>query len=258
MRASTPFYYAAVLLFPSREVAVAAGRLQLRWYGLAYAAAFLLAWRLLLKLGRRLALPRGDWLTVATWAAAGTLLGGRLGFVLLYELDFFWHHPEQIFFLSGGGMSAHGGFLGVGIGLWLAARQTGVSYLLLLDTAVIPAGLGIGLGRLANYINRELYVSPPAFVLGAAEGVLPALLAWQLLRRGAAAGRPAGIFLAGYAIVRVLTEFLRVQPYGSYWGLTPGQWYSLPLLAAGVWLLMRPQDTAYPAAAHSRRGTRKA
>lgn len=238
-----------VALFPTRQVVVQLGPAAVTWYGLSYVLAFVLAWRLLPRLQhyRGLQLSSSEWLTVVTAAAAGVLLGGRLGYVLLYEPAYFARHPGEILYLAGGGMSSHGGLVGAALGLWWVSRRLRVSYLALVDVAVVPAALGLALGRAANFINGELYVSPTGFAAAIAGNLLLAGMAgWHLQRPAEAdhperrgAGQTAGLWLVGYAALRLTTELLREQPFGHVAGLTRGQLYSLPLLVLGLLLWRR-------------------
>ncbi len=146
-------------LFPSRTIALTIAGFPIHWYGLMYLAAFLLAWYLLPKIQkwRGLSLSRDAWSTLLAWGVIGVIVGGRLGFVLFYEPTFYLSNPLEIIKVWQGGMSSHGGFIGVGLALWLFARKQKINLLDLLDVIVVPVALGLALGRVGNLINGELY-----------------------------------------------------------------------------------------------------
>lgn len=215
----------------------------MRWYGVLYMVAFLTAWFMLPKLAkyRDLKLNGDDWLYIVTWGVAGVLLGGRLGFVLLYQPDMAWHSPLAILFLNQGGMSSHGGFVGVGVALWLASRKLKISYWSLLDVVVVPAGVGLALGRIGNIINGELFVSAGAGWLAVLGNLIIALVSWQVLKqvRGKLnqPGLVLGVFLIMYSLSRFALELFREVELVA--GLPAGWVYSMPLLLAGIWLVWR-------------------
>lgn len=265
--------------------------LALRWYALAYIAGLLLGWRLILRI---LATPR-LWSTTApatpeqierllTWVIFGVILGGRLGYVLFYQPAFFWQHPAEILRVWEGGMSFHGGFLGVAIAGIIFCRREGIPMLTMADLMATVAPIGLFLGRIANFINAELWGRPTTMPWGVAfpgeaaqtcEGVLTvcarhpsqiyeallegallfALLSYVLWRRDwlKTPGRIAGLFFAGYGAARFVVEFFRqpdaqfVSPgnplglayhWGGY-GLTMGQTLTIPMIAVGLWFMLR-------------------
>ncbi|MEO1089990.1 MAG: prolipoprotein diacylglyceryl transferase [Pseudomonadota bacterium] len=263
------------LAFPNVDpVLIELGPFALRWYALAYIVGLLFGWRYL-----RWVVRRPGWrLTpeaiddLLFYATLGVVLGGRLGFVLFYNFDYYLSHPLQIFAVWQGGMSFHGGLLGVIVACLLTARQHGVAPLEVGDAASIAAPIGLFLGRLANFVNGELYgrVSdvPWAMVFPTGgplarhpsqlyeaffEGlVLFAVMAWLASRPRHAdqMGLLSGVFLAGYGIARFMVEFVREPDpqLGLLFGfLTMGQLLSLPMIAAGLWLIRRAQ--ALPRAA---------
>lgn len=250
-----------ISFFPSRPVAVEIFGFGVHWYGLLYLAGFLAAWFLLPRLQkhRDLSLSRDDWSGLLSWAVLGVIVGGRLGFVLFYEPKFFLQHPLQIFAVWNGGMSSHGGFVGVAVALLLALRhRTWQDILRIADTVAVPAAIGLLLGRIGNFINQELYGTVTSLPWGIAvpgeEGLrhptqlyaslkdaFIALACFlHLHRRPFAPGRTFALFLILYGVLRFLLEILRVQPYG-WIGLGPvslssGQLLTIPVIAAGVWL----------------------
>ncbi|MBO4300423.1 MAG: prolipoprotein diacylglyceryl transferase [Desulfovibrio sp.] len=245
-------------------VALSIGSLQLRWYGLMYMAGFLLGWIL----GRwRAARPDSGWTPgevddLLTCVMIGIILGGRLGYVLFYDLPVYLADPMEIVRLWNGGMSFHGGLLGVLGAFWYYARTHGRSFLEVSDfiAPLIPQGLFFG--RLGNFINAELWgkVSslPWAMVFpgaGAAprhpsqlyeallEGVVLFFLVWIFSAKKRKPGAVSGMFAVGYAVFRFAVEFVRVPDaqlgYLAFGWLTMGQVLCVPLLLAGLWLLCR-------------------
>lgn len=231
---------------------VTIGAITLYWYGLLYVVAFALAFFLLARLQRyrSLALSPGQMLELVTWGALGAVVGGRLGYVLLYEPLYYWAHPLEILDLSAGGMSSHGGFVGVGIAMWVVsswvlsgrgAPRSGhplARYCSVLDILTVPAALGLALGRVGNLINQELYLTPLARVAAVASPLLLAALSYWALRRRPRAGAALGVFLVWYSLLRFGEEYLREPEWllsGGYF--TWGQVYTLPLFLAGLYLL---------------------
>ncbi len=220
----------------------------LRWYALAYIAGILLGWRLAATALRRPALWRGDHppMTpkdleeVMTAVILGILVGGRLGFVLFYQPGYYLAHPLEIPAIWQGGMSFHGGMLGVAAGLLIFAWRTRIPLLGILDTAALATPPGLLLGRIANFINAELWGRPTDLPWGvifpgaaaqdcagvaglcarhpsqlyeaALEGLLLGALVIVLAFRRGWLKRPGaltGIFLMGYALSRMLVELVR-------------------------------------------------
>ena len=236
------------------------------WYGLAYAAGFLAAAWLLGRWRRQDLAPArhaADESTLVTAVMIGVLAGGRLGHVLLYARDEFAADPFMVFQVWKGGMASHGGFLGVVLaGLWYA-RTRGVPFLAVGDLLCALAPAGIFFGRLANFVNAELVGRttdvpwavifphdgptprhPSQLYEAFGEGLLP--LVWVLLRypRRLPPGRLAGEFLLLYAAARIACEAFREAEDGHILGLTAGQFWTLPLAAAGLWLVWRARRTA--------------
>ncbi len=252
--------------FPSREIVLYLSGFEIRWYGVLYVASFLLALYLLPRLQRHrgLQLPLEDWLVVVTWVAVGIVVGGRLGYVVLYEPGYFAAHPLETLSLWQGGMASHGGFVGVGFVLWMLSRWYRWDLWKLLDVAVVPVALGLALGRLGNWINQELYVSNLAHMVAVVKNLaIAGVMYWHLRATswgfsGAAqrqtlssspgvterlgrvgSGRTLALFLILYGILRFITEYLRVQEWPAVVGLTRGQLFTLPIVAVGVWLWVR-------------------
>ncbi|NIZ14429.1 prolipoprotein diacylglyceryl transferase [Phaeobacter sp. HF9A] len=265
----------------------------LRWYALAYIAGILIAWGLALRAIRRPALWPNNTAPMEarqvedlmTWIILGVILGGRLGYVLFYDPARFMANPAQILRVWEGGMAFHGGLLGVVVAAWAYARRQGINVLSMADLVAHTVAPGLLLGRLANFVNAELWGRasdlpwavafpgaaaqncgqplgeicarhPSQLYEAAMEGlILGALILWLVYRRQAfhAPGRILGTFLTGYGLARCLVEFVRQpdaqfvspgNPLGLAWqingyGLTQGQALSLPMIALGLWFLLR-------------------
>lgn len=218
----------------------------LRWYALAYLVGLIVGWRIIVGLMRRPALWGGrapmrpeQAEELLTWVVLGVVLGGRLGFVLFYEPGYYLANPGQILKLWQGGMSFHGGFLGVVVAAWIYCRRHGVPALGLADALAVATPIGLGLGRVANFINAELWGRPTDLPWGVIfpgeaaqdcpgvsglcarhpsqlyeaglEGVVLAAVLFLLVRRGALRrpGLVLGVFLAGYGLSRFVVEFFR-------------------------------------------------
>ncbi|TNH39480.1 prolipoprotein diacylglyceryl transferase [Paracoccus haeundaensis] len=219
----------------------------LRWYALAYLAGLILGWRLIVAMMRRPALWGGTPPTapdrvddLLTWVILGVILGGRLGFVLFYEPAYYLSNPGQILQVWQGGMSFHGGFAGVIVATWAWSRSQGVPVLRLADAMAVVAPIGIFFGRIANFINAELWGRPTDLPWGVVfpgeaaqtcpgivgpcarhpsqlyeaglEGLLLGLILLVLVRAGGLRrpGLAFGVFLAGYGLARMFVELFRV------------------------------------------------
>ena len=241
------------------------GPFSLRWYSLSYIFAILGGWWLLSKMNRRAGSPmNAEQLdSFITWATLGVIIGGRLGYVLFYNLAQYLENPLAIFRLWDGGMSSHGGILGVllgSIGFGLANRVSGLRTL---DYVATVAPLGLGLGRLANFVNGELWGRPTGTDWGvifpgagpeprypsqlfefALEGVLlfsiMTLLFWGTNAR-LRPGLLAGVFGVAYGVSRVIVENYR-EPDAHIGflstGLTMGQTLTIPMIIAGILLIL--------------------
>jgi len=232
-----------VEFLPSREVAVSWGEFSVRWYGVLYLVAYGLAWWLMPRLQkyRKIGLTSDQWLVVMVLGVAGVLIGGRLGYVVFYEPLYFEKNLAEIFFLWQGGMSIHGGIVGVAAGLLIAGRYLKVSVLKLADVVVVPAGLGIALGRVGNLINRELFVSPEVNIgVIISSVVIAGICFWYLVKseKDTGGGRATALFLILVSGLRFFVEYGRVQEYGFWAGLARGQWLSVVGLVGGLalWL----------------------
>ncbi len=245
----------------------------LRWYALAYIAGLLIGWKLIVTLLKTPRLwPNGAPMQpeaverLLTWVILGVILGGRLGYVLIYDPGFFWANPLQIPVIWHGGMSFHGGFLGVVVAGILFCRREGIPMLTMADLMAIATPPGLFLGRIANFINAELWGRPTDLPWGVAfpgdaaqscpdllticarhpsqlyeaalEGLLLfAILAWAIWRAGwlRYPGRVAGLFFVGYGLSRFAVEFVR-QPDAQF--ITLGNPLGLALHVGGYGLTM--------------------
>jgi phosphatidylglycerol:prolipoprotein diacylglycerol transferase len=256
------------MTFPQIDpVIVQIGPFGIRWYAMAYIAGLVLGWRLMRKLVTQppaVATPLqvDDFLT---WATLGVVLGGRLGYVLFYQPSAFIAEPLRILQVWTGGMSFHGGMLGVAIATVLFCRRQSIPLLGFADRMAVVAPIGLCFGRIANFINGELWgrVAPdvpwamvfpyggplprhPSQLYQAAlEGVLLFAVLFVLSRRDAIrarAGMLTGVFLTGYGLARIVGEFFR-EPDSFLgflaFGATMGQLLSIPMVVAGIWLIRR-------------------
>jgi phosphatidylglycerol---prolipoprotein diacylglyceryl transferase len=259
-------------------VAIAIGPFAVRWYALAYIAGLLIGWRYCLRLADqppRLA-RRVDIDDFLVWATLGVVLGGRIGYVLFYNLALYLKHPLQMLEIWHGGMSFHGGALGVTIAIWLFTRARAIPLLAFADIICEAIPIGLFFGRIANFINGELYgrVAPawadavaiiyptdprhlprwPSEIFEAIlEGVCLFLLLYLAERRGLRRrpGVVGGLFLVGYAVARITAEFFRQpDPQRGYliFGATEGQLLSIPVLLIGIFVMWRAKRAPLPKA----------
>jgi phosphatidylglycerol:prolipoprotein diacylglycerol transferase len=264
----------AAFVFPAIDpVAFRLGPLAVRWYGLAYMVAFLAGWLILKWLDERWGLGLGpDGRAESVLASVvGVVGGGRLGYVLFYGAGVYWREPIRIVQMWDGGMSFHGGLVGILLaGLWISHRYD-VPYLRMTDAGSVAAPIGLFLGRVANFINDELWgrvttapwgvVFPNAGPLprhpsqlyeAGLEGVVLFGVMLLLARRDRPAGEITGWLLTLYAVFRIFVEFLRepdIQIGFLTGGITMGQVLSVPVLLGGLWLLWRAHRTRAGAAA---------
>ena len=265
-------------------VAVQLGPLAIKWYGLAYVVGLLGGWWYARKLvsadglwggrARPQAIELDDMLL---FVAFGVVLGGRIGFVLFYDLARYLERPQDIFAIWQGGMSFHGGLIGATLGLWLFAKRRGYPALSVFDLAAAVVPIGLLLGRIANFINGELWGRPaPDFPYAMVfpnggplprhpsqlyeafgEGLLLFILVNLLVRAGGfkRPGFVAGVFGMGYAVARIVCEFFREPDpqlgflFGTSvdalsGGITMGMLLSLPVFFAGLWLVLRSRREA--------------
>jgi len=242
----------------------------IRYYGLAYLAGFIGAWALLRIYDKRgkFAIDADSRATLMTAVIIGVLAGGRLGYMLMYDFAAFMENPLLVFRVDQGGMASHGGFVGVILALYWFARRQKCPLLQLGDVMATLAPLGLMFGRIANFINGELwgkvstvpwavifpdspasyhpdlasYLPDPrhpsqlyqAFLEGA---LLLAYLQWRFWRTRTPVGQIGGEFLLGYGLVRILGEIFREPDASLILGISRGQFYSIFLILAGGWVI---------------------
>ena len=270
------------LKYPSIDpVAIHLGPLPIRWYSLAYLAGFLLGWRYMLHIvgldkdreeepGRLNKLLIDDFLV---WAVFGVIFGGRIGYVLFYNLPLYMENPLAIFMLWDGGMSFHGGALGVIIAMIIYSWRTKLQVLRLTDMVCAAVPIGLFFGRIANFINGELYGRPTTVPWGMVfphggdavrhpsqlyeaglEGLVLGSILCVLIHVSGVRNRPgmvSGVFLVGYAAARMTLEFFREPDrqlgfiIGHY---TMGQLLSIPMVIGGLYLIGRALASKLPPA----------
>jgi phosphatidylglycerol:prolipoprotein diacylglycerol transferase len=239
------------------------GNFGIRWYGLSYGLGFLLTWLIFTRWARqgRLPITAGETNDLIADAAVGMIVGGRLGYCLLYNFDEVIHNPLEIFAVWHGGMASHGGILGLIIAIWLFAWRRGLDPWVFLDAAVVTGPIGIAFGRLANFINGELWGRPtkvpwavifpkaplidginvprhPSQLYAAGiEGVLLFLIALWVYHRQSSRGFTTAVVCIFYGVGRFIDEFWREPDPGQplLWGwVSKGQLLTLPMIVLGI------------------------
>jgi len=252
-----------MLIHPEFDpVAIHLGPVGIHWYGLMYLFGFMS----LLFLGKWRArkYPERGWTEtdlddILFYGAMGVIFGGRLGYVVFYQPTYFISHPLEILFLWQGGMSFHGGFLGVLVAMFFFARKTGKQWLSIMDFVAPLVPIGLAAGRMGNFINGELWGRPTnlswAMVFPRVdnlprhpsqlyefglEGIVLFIILWTYSAKPRPVGAISGLFLIGYGTFRFLVEFTR-QPDSFLGvlalGMSMGQWLSLPMVLVGIWML---------------------
>lgn len=250
--------------------AISIGPVSIHWYGLMYLVGFIAG--VLLGLYRARS-THNDWNKDQVWdllfyVAMGVIFGGRLGYILFYKFTYYLSNPLEIFYLWQGGMSFHGGLLGVLVAMLIFAAKTGKTFWNVTDFLAPLVPVGLGTGRFGNFINQELWGAvtnvPWGVVFPAAgamprhpsqlyeavlEGVVLFVVLWLYSGKPRQPGRVSGLFLLGYAVSRIIVEFFREPDahlgYLAFNWLTMGQLLTIPMLLFGLWLFLRPvQQTA--------------
>ena len=257
-----------MLIHPQFDpVALAIGPLSIRWYGLMYLAAFAQFWWL----GRHRinSRPSSGWTVeqlddLLFYGVLGVILGGRLGQVLFYEPGYYLPHPLEILAVWKGGMSFHGGFLGVLVAMALWSRKYRRNWLEVTDFIAPLVPLGLAFGRIGNFINGELWGRaadpslPWAMIFPQAgdmvprhpsqlyhvglEGLALFVILWLYSAKERSRGAVSGAFLVGYGAFRFITEYFREPDagiFGHSYTISMGQWLSLPMILVGLWMLAR-------------------
>ena len=269
----------ATMPFPNIDpIAISIGPIDIRWYGLGYVVSILLGWWY----ARRIASTPRLWandtpaMTIIDlddfllWAAIGIVVGGRIGFILFYDLPLYLANPSLIFEIWKGGMSFHGGIAGTTIAMILFAKKRGISVWSLFDVIATVCVIGLFLVRLANFINGELYGGlsdlpwavvfpgqepfarhPSQLYEAGLEGLLTGIVLAIMVFRLSALKRPglvAGTFVSLYAMSRIAVEFVRLPDaqVGYLLGgwLTMGMVLSVPMLLLGLWAIWRANHIA--------------
>ncbi|WP_243545281.1 prolipoprotein diacylglyceryl transferase [Pseudodesulfovibrio tunisiensis] len=259
-----------MLIYPQFDpVIFEVGPLQVRWYGMMYVFGVLAGWLL----GRwRASRPGSGWTKAevddfVTWSIIGIVAGGRLGYVFFYNAAFYLSHPLKIFAVWEGGMSFHGGLLGVIAAIWLFARSTNKPLLAVGDFVAPLVPPGLFFGRLGNFINAELwgratdlpvgmifpgggpvYRHPSQLYEAALEGVALFCILWWYSSRPRPRGAVGGLFLTGYGVFRFIVEFAREPDahlgfVALHW-MSMGQILCLPMIALGLFFMLRGRRQA--------------
>lgn len=244
-------------------VAIYLGSLSIHWYGLMYLLGFtlfMLLGRYRIKHNPQAGLNNKILDDLLFYGMLGVILGGRLGHVLFYQFDYYLQQPLEILAVWKGGMSFHGGFLGVIAAMAILARKFKLQWLAVTDFIAPLVPLGLGAGRIGNFINAELWGRPTDVSWGmvfpnvdtlprhpsqiyefALEGVVFFVLLWIYSAKPKPVGAVSGMFLIGYGVFRSVAEFFR-EPEDGFMGVltlgvSMGQWLSLPMIIAGIWMI---------------------
>lgn len=269
-----------MLSYPDIDpVAIALGPLEIHWYGLMYVIGFVAAWWLGRRRADRLGLSGDDIGDLLFYAAVGVVAGGRLGYALFYGLDRLLSDPLWLFRVWDGGMSFHGGLIGVLIAALLFARKHRLAFFRLTDFVAPLVPIGLGAGRIGNFINHELPGRvtglpwgmpfpgmgpeprhPSSLYEALLEGLVLFAILWLVAARPRRRGMISGLFLLLYGAFRFAVEFVRMPDahigFVAFGWVTMGMLLTLPMIAAGLalmlWSRRQPLDpVAAPAAAQS-------
>jgi phosphatidylglycerol---prolipoprotein diacylglyceryl transferase len=252
-----------MLTYPAIDpVAIELGPLKIHWYGISYVVGILLAWQLMRYRAAKFNMTHEHIADLVFYATIGIIVGGRLGSVLFYNLPYYLEHPLDIIMINRGGMSFHGGLLGVLAAIWFFARKTGKRFFNISDFLIPVVPVGLFFGRIANFVNGELWGAPsnlpwamvfPAPSAGSIprhpsqlyeallEGVLLFIILWCYSAKPRPAMAVSGLFLLSYGLFRSLVEFVREPDtnigYLAFNWVTMGQVLSLPMIIAGTILI---------------------
>lgn len=253
-----------MMTYPNIDpVALDLGFVKIHWYGISYVVGILAAWFLLKYRARQdqWGFSHEQVADLIFYAMLGIIIGGRLGSVLFYNFSYYLQHPIEIFYLQQGGMSFHGGLLGVIFAIWFFSRKIGAPLFKVTDFIAPVVPIGLGSGRIANFINGELWGSPSdlpwAMIFPGAgdlprhpsqlyqaflEGIVLFIILWFFSTKPRPLKAISGLFLLGYGVFRFAVEFVRVPDahigYIAFDWLTMGMLLSLPMILFGAFLMI--------------------
>ena len=252
-----------MLTYPNIDpIALQLGPISIHWYGIMYMLAFASAWSLAMRRAPVAGFSKEHVSDIIFYGAIGVVLGGRIGYILFYQFGAFIQEPSIILRVWEGGMSFHGGLIGVILAVILCARRQQRSFASIMDFVAPIVPLGLGAGRLGNFIGGELWGRPTDLPWGmvfphvdqlarhpsqlyqfALEGIFLFILVWLYSAKPRASLQVSGMFLLGYGGQRLVVEFAR-QPdahlhFIAFGWLTQGQLLSMPMIALGLYLLLR-------------------
>jgi phosphatidylglycerol:prolipoprotein diacylglycerol transferase len=244
-------------------VAIHLGPVKVHWYGIMYVLGFLALWWFGSRRAKR---PGSGWTAeqvgdLVFYGALGVILGGRLGYMLFYNLPHYLAFPLDVLKVWQGGMSFHGGLVGVLLAMWYFGRKNGKTFFTVTDFIAPWVPIGLGLGRLGNFINHELWGKvtdapwgmvfrdggplprhPSQLYQAALEGLALFLILWWFTRKPRPTASVSGLFLIGYGVFRFLVEFVREPDaqlgYLAFGWVTMGQVLSLPMIVFGIGLMV--------------------
>jgi len=238
-------------------IAFSFGIISIHWYGIMYVLGLLFTYWFAKRAIKqnRLELTEDQLESILVWAVAGMILGARLFEVLFWEPAYFFSHPLEILKFWNGGLSFHGGMLGALTSAFLWCRKNNKKFLSLIEVFLVPIALGFSFGRIGNFFNSELYgkittlpwgvyfqnaegARHPTQLYEALYGAAIFSILYLIYKKKPSAGKILGWFLILFAVFRTLTEFLRVGEPALFW-LTYAQWFNIPMLLIGLWLLLR-------------------
>lgn len=250
------------LVFPNIDpIIFSIGSLSVRWYGVMYLVGFIAAYLLAHKRLENTNWTKEQLSDLLFWGFVGVIIGGRLGYVLFYQFGMFMDNPLYLFKIWSGGMSFHGGLLGVLAALYWQSKRMKASFLEIGDFVAPLVPIGLGAGRIGNFLNAELWGRttdvPWAIIFPGAggeprhpsqlyefalEGVVLFIILWLYSARPRPVGAVSGLFLLGYGSFRFVVEYFREPDahIGLYqMGLSQGQLLCLPMIVLGLWLIFR-------------------